>query len=167
MARCITGARCPGWEREAQWMGQRALSSEVVVPRASQVLSQPRQWRITPSSSPVIDPCRSSADSKGVFLCRTILRPKRKRNQEFQSLLLPDQHLSSSWTKNRERHFCSHLHPRGSYKAWSSATVVGTRHDRGHNLAADHNRTYRPRCTGHPPGCRQEAAILLAIWAEG
>ena len=114
VARCITGARCPGWEREAQWMGQSALSSVAVVPRASQVLSQPRRWRVTLSSSSVIDPCRSSEESKRVFLCRAILQPKKKSSQELQSLLLPDQDLSSSWRKNREMHFCSHFHPQGS-----------------------------------------------------
>lgn len=94
VVRCITGAHCPAWAREAQQMGQRALSSEVVVPRASPVLSQPRQCRVTLCSSSIIDPC--SEESKGVFLCRAILQLKRKSNQELQSLLLPDQDLSSS-----------------------------------------------------------------------
>lgn len=109
--KCVTGAHCPGWEQKAQ---RKALCSEVVVPRASQVCSQPRQWRVALSCSSVIDPCRGSEESEGVFLSGAILQPKRKSNRQLLSLLLPDQDLSSSWRKTREMHFCSHFHPQES-----------------------------------------------------
>lgn len=72
-----------GWQ-----MRQRALSSEVVVPGASQVPSQPRQWRVTLYFSSVLDPFRSSEESKAGGGC-VFLHRAQQNEQPRASFLAP------------------------------------------------------------------------------